>query len=65
MEDQWRVSKHNPEWKSLFNHIASKLRTSLGDLAIRIDHVGSTWDIIQKAHVWSQEVGWKPGISDM
>jgi GrpB-like predicted nucleotidyltransferase (UPF0157 family) len=23
------------------------------------------WDIIQKAHVWSQEVGWKPSVSDM
>lgn len=23
------------------------------------------WDIIQKAYIWSQEVGWKPGISDM
>ena len=22
------------------------------------------WDIIQKAHNWSQEVGWKPGTSD-
>jgi len=42
MEDQWRISKHDPEWKKLFNDIASKLRTSLGDLAIRIDHVGST-----------------------
>ncbi|MED4585264.1 GrpB family protein [Brevibacillus choshinensis] len=42
MEDQWRISKHDPEWKSLFNDIASKLRSSLGDTAIRIDHVGST-----------------------
>lgn len=42
MEDQWRISKHDPEWKKLFNDIASKLRASLGDLAIRIDHVGST-----------------------
>ncbi|WP_232697799.1 GrpB family protein [Brevibacillus daliensis] len=42
MDDQWRISKHDPEWKSLFNDIASKLRTSLGELAIRIDHVGST-----------------------
>ena len=42
MEDQWRISKHDHEWKKLFNDIASKLRISLGDLAIRIDHVGST-----------------------
>jgi GrpB-like predicted nucleotidyltransferase (UPF0157 family) len=181
MDDQWRISKHDPEWKNLFHDIAIKLRKSLGDLAIRIDHVGSTsvlgldakpivdiqisvldyddlenyktkietvgfelrkenpdktkryfreipgtrrthihvrqagsfseqitllfrdylrvhpsyclryaqekhrlmelfknerpkyvegkgpivWEIIQKAHIWSQEVGWKPGISDM
>lgn len=150
MEDQWRISKHDSRWKDLFNEIALKLRHSLGDLAIRIDHVGSTsivgfvfreenpdktkryfrelpgtrrthihvrqvgsfseqvtllfrdylrehpqdclryaeekhrlmelfknvrpkyvegkgpivWDIIQKAHNWSQEVGWKPGRSD-
>lgn len=42
MEDPWKISKHDPEWKSLFTDIASKLRPSLGDLAIRIDHVGST-----------------------
>ncbi|MCZ8516628.1 GrpB family protein [Paenibacillus filicis] len=180
MEDQWRIATHDPEWKSLFVNVASNLRSSLGNLAIRIDHVGSTsvfgldakpiidiqisvlhyddilsykdkiehvgfvlreenpdktkryfreipgtrthihvrqagsfseqvtlvfrdylrvhpadclryaqekhrlmalfknerpkyverkgpivWDIIQKAHLWSQEVGWKPGISDM
>jgi GrpB-like predicted nucleotidyltransferase (UPF0157 family) len=42
MEDYWRISKHDPEWKNLFNDIALKLRNSLGDLAVRIDHVGST-----------------------
>ncbi|RXT03938.1 GrpB family protein [Ammoniphilus sp. CFH 90114] len=42
MEDQWKISTYDPEWKVLFVDIASKLRTSLGDLAIRIDHVGST-----------------------
>ncbi|MDF2652687.1 MAG: hypothetical protein K0Q73_8492, partial [Paenibacillus sp.] len=42
MEDQWRISKHDSGWKDLFNDIALKLRYSLGDLAIRIDHVGST-----------------------
>ena len=181
MEDQWRIATHEPEWKNLFMDLASKLRNSLGNLAIRIDHVGSTsvfgldakpiidiqisvfnyddamsykdkiesvgfvfrednpdktkryfreipgtrrthihvrqagsfseqmnllfrdylrvhpadclryaqekhrlmalfkderpkyvegkgpivWDILQKAHIWSQEVGWKPGMSDM
>ncbi|MDD9271898.1 GrpB family protein [Paenibacillus sp. GCM10023248] len=42
MEDQWRISKHDRGWKDLFNDIALKLRNSLGNLAIRIDHVGST-----------------------
>lgn len=42
MENQWRIAEHNPEWKYLFMDVASKLRNSLGDLAIRIDHVGST-----------------------
>lgn len=42
MENQWRISKYDPEWKHLFHDVASILRTSLGDLAIRIDHVGST-----------------------
>lgn len=42
MEDQWRISKYDPEWKILFSEIASKLRSSLGDFAVRIDHVGST-----------------------
>ena len=42
MEDQWRISNHDSGWKVLFNDIALKLRNSLGDLAIRIDHVGST-----------------------
>ena len=23
------------------------------------------WEILQKAHLWSQEVGWKPADSDV
>lgn len=42
MDDQWRIAAHDPEWKNLFIDEASKLRNSLGDLAVRIDHVGST-----------------------
>jgi GrpB-like predicted nucleotidyltransferase (UPF0157 family) len=33
---------HDPKWADLFKDVAAKLRNSLGDLAIRIDHVGST-----------------------
>lgn len=42
MEDQWRISKYDSEWENLFHDLAIKLRESLGDLASRIDHVGST-----------------------
>lgn len=23
------------------------------------------WEIIQKAHIWPQEIGWKPGKPDL
>mgnify|MGYP001417882080 CR=1 FL=1 len=42
MEDQWRIAEHDPEWKNMFLRIGNNLRNSLGDQAIRIDHVGST-----------------------
>lgn len=42
MEDQWRIAEYNPEWKVLFHEIGLKLRDSLGNVAVRIDHVGST-----------------------
>ncbi|MDQ1914069.1 GrpB family protein [Paenibacillus sp. GD4] len=42
MDNQWRVSPYDPAWKILFEDIAIKLRYSLGDIAVRIDHVGST-----------------------
>jgi GrpB-like predicted nucleotidyltransferase (UPF0157 family) len=42
MEDQWRIAEYEPKWKFLFIDIGSKLRNSLQDTAIRIDHVGST-----------------------
>ena len=42
MEDQWRIAPYNPEWKTMFNEIGARLRESLQDIAVRIDHVGST-----------------------
>jgi GrpB-like predicted nucleotidyltransferase (UPF0157 family) len=42
MENQWRIANYNPDWRSLFLELGSKLRNSLSDAAIRIDHVGST-----------------------
>ncbi|MDR6550172.1 GrpB family protein [Paenibacillus qinlingensis] len=42
MEEQWRIAAYEPEWKDIFNDVASTLRQSLGAYASRIDHVGST-----------------------
>lgn len=42
MEDQWRISQHNPEWSNQFMEIGSRLRSALQHIALRIDHVGST-----------------------
>ncbi|MFF2479914.1 GrpB family protein [Paenibacillus sp. NPDC058071] len=42
MEDQWRIAAYDPQWRVLFLDVASRLRAALGDLDIRIDHVGST-----------------------
>lgn len=33
---------YDEEWPSLFRDVASRLRRELGDVALRIDHVGST-----------------------
>lgn len=42
MEDQWIISQYNSDWKAEFQRIGFHLRRSLGELAIRIDHIGST-----------------------
>ncbi|MFC4777332.1 GrpB family protein [Paenibacillus sp. GCM10023252] len=42
MEDHWRISPYNPEWAVIFNEVGSRLRESLQEQALRIDHVGST-----------------------
>ncbi|WP_201008049.1 GrpB family protein [Paenibacillus glycanilyticus] len=42
MEDQWRIAEHNPLWHDMFRETAEKLRAALGDIALRIDHIGST-----------------------
>lgn len=42
MEDQWRIAPYDPEWRRLFLELGTQLRNSLQDLAVRIDHVGST-----------------------
>jgi GrpB-like predicted nucleotidyltransferase (UPF0157 family) len=36
------ITPYKPEWKQEFQNIGTLLRKFLGDLAIRIDHIGST-----------------------
>ena len=36
------ISKYNPKWVEEFESIKSSLHEILGDLALRIDHIGST-----------------------
>jgi GrpB-like predicted nucleotidyltransferase (UPF0157 family) len=36
------IVSYDPEWPSLFAAFAKELRASLGDVAVRIDHIGST-----------------------
>lgn len=42
MEDQWGIVEYDPEWRSLFLEVGRNIREALGDIADRIDHVGST-----------------------
>lgn len=42
MDDQWRIATYDSEWRVVFLKIGTQLRDSLGQLATRIDHVGST-----------------------
>ncbi|HEU4782092.1 MAG TPA: GrpB family protein [Ktedonobacterales bacterium] len=36
------IVDYRPEWPDEFAHIAARLRGALGDVALRIDHIGST-----------------------
>jgi GrpB-like predicted nucleotidyltransferase (UPF0157 family) len=36
------IVAYRPEWPGEFDQIAGELRAALGDLALRIDHIGST-----------------------
>ncbi|WFR64980.1 GrpB family protein [Paenibacillus amylolyticus] len=42
MEEQWRIAKYDPAWPVMFLETGLELRSSLGEKAVRIDHVGST-----------------------
>ena len=36
------IVPYDPEWPELFKQLGSALRNALGDVALRIDHIGST-----------------------
>jgi GrpB-like predicted nucleotidyltransferase (UPF0157 family) len=36
------IVPYNPRWPVEFSHLAAPLQQALGDLALRIDHIGST-----------------------
>ncbi|MGE5567732.1 MAG: GrpB family protein [Rhodospirillales bacterium] len=36
------IVDYDPEWPRLFQHHAAKIRTAMGERALRIEHVGST-----------------------
>lgn len=37
-----RIVPYDPEWPRRFAELGSRLRAALGDVALRIDHIGST-----------------------
>ncbi|MDV5149646.1 GrpB family protein [Streptomyces sp. SBC-4] len=40
--DQVRIVEYDPAWPGMFGEIGAVLRRALGDVAVRIDHIGST-----------------------
>ncbi len=42
MSDAVLVTEYDPTWPTVFAELAERLRAKLGDVALRIDHIGST-----------------------
>ncbi|MGW6916999.1 GrpB family protein [Kitasatospora sp. NPDC054939] len=42
MNDRIEIVDHDPAWPGLFAESGARLRAALGDVAVRIDHIGST-----------------------
>ena len=42
MRDPIVVVPYDPAWPALFTRLAAPMRAALGDVALRIDHIGST-----------------------
>src|SRR5690349_7999108 len=37
-----QIDPYDPRWPQQFAHVGAALRDALGDIALRIDHIGST-----------------------
>lgn len=42
MEEKVVIAPYDSEWPELFRRLGARLRGALGDVALRIDHIGST-----------------------
>lgn len=42
MSERVVIAPYDPEWPELFRQLGARLRGALGDVALRIDHIGST-----------------------
>jgi GrpB-like predicted nucleotidyltransferase (UPF0157 family) len=42
MPDSILIEKYDPFWTELFRREADRIRTALGDRALRVEHIGST-----------------------
>lgn len=42
MSERIIIVPYDPEWPDLFRRLGTQLRDALGDVALRIDHIGST-----------------------
>jgi GrpB protein len=41
-DDPILIREYDPTWPDQFDEIAARTRTALGDLVLRIEHIGST-----------------------
>jgi len=42
LTDEVRVVEHDPDWDRLFRELSDRATAALGELALRVEHVGST-----------------------
>jgi len=74
------VVDYDPAWPVRFRQLGERLRMALGDVALRIDHVGSTSvpglaakpviDVqvsvtdLEPVAPWARRTGWAPATTD-